>query len=164
MLCGMDATLWDTPVLNVMFAYMCFYRYKDALVLLLREVLNRIQFRYNQAQLEELDDETLDDDVRTFYTVSLASDNFLFVRWLLSSHQKPKTWVTFFLFFGGRLQQQTEWQRYLRQSLEVIAKVMELLPSHAFSTLVRYWHFLSAPWQSSISLEFLLSHFLNIHL
>ncbi|KAG5831910.1 hypothetical protein ANANG_G00285420 [Anguilla anguilla] len=68
-------------------------RYKDALVLLLREVLNRIQFRYNQVQLEELDDETLDDD------------------------------------------QQTEWQRYLRQSLEVVAKVMELLPSHAFSTL-----------------------------
>ncbi|XP_040046387.1 exportin-6 [Gasterosteus aculeatus] len=68
-------------------------RYKDALVLLLREVLNRIQFRYNQAQLEELDDETLDDD------------------------------------------QQTEWQRYLRQSLEVVSKVMELLPSHAFSTL-----------------------------
>uniref|UniRef100_A0A8C6UF02 Exportin 6 n=1 Tax=Neogobius melanostomus TaxID=47308 RepID=A0A8C6UF02_9GOBI len=68
-------------------------RYKDALVLLLREVLNRIQFRYNQAQLEELDDETLDDD------------------------------------------QQTEWQKYLRQSLEVVAKVMELLPSHAFTTL-----------------------------
>ncbi|KAJ0000863.1 hypothetical protein NQD34_005883 [Periophthalmus magnuspinnatus] len=67
--------------------------YKDALVLLLREVLNRIQFRYNQAQLEELDDETLDDD------------------------------------------QQTEWQKYLRQSLEVVAKVMELLPSHAFTTL-----------------------------
>lgn len=42
-------------------------RYKDALVLLLREVLNRIQFRYNQAQLEELDDETLDDDVRLIY-------------------------------------------------------------------------------------------------
>lgn len=39
-------------------------RYKDALVLLLREVLNRIQFRLNQSQLEELDDETLDDDVR----------------------------------------------------------------------------------------------------
>ncbi|ETE70193.1 Exportin-6 [Ophiophagus hannah] len=55
-------------------------RYEDALVLLLTEVLNRIQFRYNQAQLEELDDETLDDD------------------------------------------QQTEWQRYLLQSLEVVAK------------------------------------------
>ncbi|XP_021528006.1 exportin-6 isoform X3 [Aotus nancymaae] len=68
-------------------------RYEDALVLLLTEVLNRIQFRYNQAQLEELDDEILDDD------------------------------------------QQTEWQRYLRQSLEVVAKVMELLPTHAFSTL-----------------------------
>ncbi|XP_012676980.1 exportin-6 [Clupea harengus] len=68
-------------------------RYKDALVLLLREVLNRIQFRSNQSQLEELDDETLDDD------------------------------------------KQTEWQRYLRQSLEVVAKVMELLPSQTFSTL-----------------------------
>ncbi|MCJ8739399.1 hypothetical protein PDJAM_G00046660 [Pangasius djambal] len=68
-------------------------RYKDALVLLLREVLNRIQFRLNQSQLEELDDETLDDD------------------------------------------QQTEWQRYLRQSLEVVAKVMELLPSQTFSIL-----------------------------
>lgn len=41
------------------------HRYEDALVLLLTEVLNRIQFRYNQAQLEELDDETLDDDVRS---------------------------------------------------------------------------------------------------
>ncbi|KAI4881308.1 hypothetical protein NFI96_029925 [Prochilodus magdalenae] len=68
-------------------------RYKDALVLLLREVLNRIQFRLNQSQLEELDDETLDDD------------------------------------------QQTEWQRYLRQSLEVVARVMELLPSQTFSIL-----------------------------
>lgn len=35
-------------------------------------------------------------------------------------------------------QQQTEWQRYLRQSLEVVAKVMELLPTHAFSTLVTH--------------------------
>ncbi|CAJ0957449.1 unnamed protein product [Ranitomeya imitator] len=34
-------------------------RYEDALVLLLTEVLNRIQFRYNQTQLEELDDDTL---------------------------------------------------------------------------------------------------------
>ncbi|KAJ8795213.1 hypothetical protein J1605_002837 [Eschrichtius robustus] len=51
-------------------------RYEDALVLLLMEVLNRIHFRYNQAQLEELDDKTLHDD------------------------------------------QQTEWQWYLRQSLE----------------------------------------------
>lgn len=48
-----------------------FDRYKDALVLLLREVLNRIQFRYNQAQLEELDDETLDDDVRTIFSLYL---------------------------------------------------------------------------------------------
>lgn len=48
------------------------HRYEDALVLLLTEVLNRIQFRYNQAQLEELDDETLDDDVSS--TVCCAMD------------------------------------------------------------------------------------------
>ncbi|KAJ8284173.1 hypothetical protein COCON_G00030230 [Conger conger] len=68
-------------------------KYKDVLVLLLGEVLSRVQYRYNQLQLEELDDETLDDD------------------------------------------QQTERQQYLHQSLEIVAKVTELLPSHAFSTL-----------------------------
>lgn len=44
------------------------------------------------------------------------------------------------------LQQQTEWQRYLRQSLEVVAKVMELLPTHAFSTLVSPSQAQSATW------------------
>lgn len=58
---------------------LCFCRYKDALVLLLREVLNRIQFRYNQAQLEELDDETLDDDVRTIdLQLGLCFESFVF--------------------------------------------------------------------------------------
>lgn len=42
------------------------------------------------------------------------------------------------LTFRVPLQQQTEWQRYLRQSLEVVARVMELLPTHAFSTLVSH--------------------------
>lgn len=70
----------EYPSPDVVFAYLCFSRYKDALVLLLREVLNRIQFRYNQAQLEELDDETLDDDVRAFHTVSFTSANFIFVQ------------------------------------------------------------------------------------
>lgn len=50
--------------LSLSCCFLCGHRYEDALVLLLTEVLNRIQFRYNQAQLEELDDETLDDDVR----------------------------------------------------------------------------------------------------
>lgn len=51
-------------LVKVLMLMLAVYRYKDALVLLLREVLNRIQFRLNQSQLEELDDETLDDDVR----------------------------------------------------------------------------------------------------
>lgn len=65
-------------------------RYKDALGLLLREVLNRIQFRCNQAQLEELDDETLDDDVRTFNNVIILqiSSALFHIICLSCSHMK----------------------------------------------------------------------------
>ena len=41
------------------------YRYEDALVSLMSEILHKMQFRYNQSQLEEMDDDALDDDVRT---------------------------------------------------------------------------------------------------
>lgn len=77
MLSEMYASVHDAPVLNVMLMYLRLGRYKDALVLLLREVLNRIQFRYNQAQLEELDDETLDDDVSAYDSVSFGSAHFI---------------------------------------------------------------------------------------
>jgi len=39
------------------------FRYQDAFVLLAQEILVKMQFKHNQAQLEELDDESLDDDV-----------------------------------------------------------------------------------------------------
>jgi hypothetical protein len=38
-------------------------RYQEALVSLATEVLHKLQFRFNQSQLEELDDDVLDDDV-----------------------------------------------------------------------------------------------------
>jgi hypothetical protein len=40
-----------------------FHRYREALVSLSAQLLQSMQFRHNQAQLEELDDETMDDDV-----------------------------------------------------------------------------------------------------
>lgn len=40
-------------------------RYRDILILLLTEILKNIQFTYNQSELEELDDETLNDDSET---------------------------------------------------------------------------------------------------
>ncbi|XP_015764483.1 PREDICTED: exportin-6-like [Acropora digitifera] len=40
-------------------------RYKEVLLLLVTELLKKIQFRHNQTQLEELDDESLDDDSET---------------------------------------------------------------------------------------------------
>ncbi|XP_077979557.1 exportin-6-like isoform X2 [Glandiceps talaboti] len=73
-------------------------RYKDALVSLMSEILRKLQFRYNQSQLEEMDDDTLDDDC------------------------------------------ETEWQHFLRQCVEVIARVAELLPSEAFSLMYPPFH------------------------
>ena len=41
-------------------------RYKEALVSLATDLLQKLQFRYNQSQLEELDDDVPDDDVCWF--------------------------------------------------------------------------------------------------
>ena len=46
-----------------LYSYTVYYRYKEVLLMLLTELLKKIQFRHNQSQLEELDDESLDDDV-----------------------------------------------------------------------------------------------------
>lgn len=68
-------------------------RYKDALVSLVTQIQRKSLFRFNQAQLEELDDESLDDD------------------------------------------SETEWQHFLRQCLEIVAKVAELMPEETFQIL-----------------------------
>ena len=38
-------------------------RYKEVLLMLLTELLKKMQFRHNESQLQELDDESVDDDV-----------------------------------------------------------------------------------------------------
>lgn len=68
-------------------------RYKEALTSLVRHILQKLQFKYNQSQLEELDDETLDYD------------------------------------------EETEWQHFLRQCLELIARVAEILTAETFQIL-----------------------------
>lgn len=47
-------------------------RYKEALTSLLTSIVQKFQFRYNQSQLEELDDDTLDDDVCSLSVVMLT--------------------------------------------------------------------------------------------
>lgn len=68
-------------------------RYQEALLTLVSHILHKLQFKYNQSQLEELDDDILDDD------------------------------------------SETEWQQFLRQSLEVVAKVAEMLTAETFQLL-----------------------------
>lgn len=40
-----------------------YFRYQEALLTLVSHILHKLQFKYNQSQLEELDDDILDDDV-----------------------------------------------------------------------------------------------------
>ena len=49
-------------------SFILFFRYKEALISLVKNVLEKLQFKYNQSQLEELDDETLDYDVSYMVT------------------------------------------------------------------------------------------------
>ncbi|XP_005990742.1 exportin-6 isoform X3 [Latimeria chalumnae] len=83
-----------------------------------------------KSRLEELEEsyiEKFTDFLRLFVSVHL--------RRIESNSQFPVVEFLALLFKYTFNQQQTEWQRYLRQSLEVVAKVMELLPTHAFSAL-----------------------------
>jgi hypothetical protein len=48
------------------------HRYKEVLVLLLNELLQKIQFHHNPTLLEELDDQVVDDDVRAVIPVLLT--------------------------------------------------------------------------------------------
>ncbi|KAJ1530853.1 hypothetical protein ONE63_005696 [Megalurothrips usitatus] len=72
-------------------------RYQEALVLLVGQVLKKMQFRQNRNELLNLDDETPDDDG------------------------------------------ETEWQRFLRESIESIAKVAELAPLHIYALVLEPW-------------------------
>ncbi|KAL8597658.1 hypothetical protein ACOMHN_031593 [Nucella lapillus] len=87
-------------------------KYKEALTSLVSNILQKIMFRYNQSQLEELDDDTLDDD------------------------------------------SETEWQHFLCQSLEVVAKVAELTTAETFQ---RIWE----PFQEHVDAYFGLEKYVT---
>jgi hypothetical protein len=65
-------------------------RFQPALESLSNEILRKLQFKYNQSQLEELDDESAEGE------------------------------------------DESEWQHFLRECLEVISKISELLPGQVF--------------------------------
>ncbi|XP_063222177.1 exportin-6-B-like isoform X3 [Bacillus rossius redtenbacheri] len=72
-------------------------RYSDVLVSLLRQVLNKCLFCSNQAQLEELDDEDVNDD------------------------------------------NQTEWQQFLCTCVDIIDKIISLIPASTYKIVYETW-------------------------
>ncbi|KAK2152122.1 hypothetical protein LSH36_339g04009 [Paralvinella palmiformis] len=89
-------------------------KYHEPLSLLLTHILQKLQFKYNQSQLDELDDDTLDDD------------------------------------------SETEWQHFLRQCLEIVAKVAELFPTITFQLLFQ-------PFQENLNVYLGLEQFISLN-
>ena len=77
-------------------------KYRDALTSLVSEILQKLQFRFNAPALEDMDDETIDDD------------------------------------------EETEWQHYLRTSIETVVKVSEILPEDVLRIVDQAWKETSA--------------------
>ena len=59
----LPGTLEALYIVYILLCRVCF-RYQEVLLSLARQLLQNLQFRYNQSRLDELDDELLDDDVR----------------------------------------------------------------------------------------------------
>lgn len=91
-------------------------KFDEALEALVFEVVAKTQFRHNEAMLETINDDSVDDDV--------------------SIHQLKARWrdSDFHL-----LQERTEWQQYLFLSNEVVMKVAELKPATALKAIVSYF-------------------------
>ena len=94
-------------------------RYKNVLVLMMTNVLRKIQLHFNMDELREVDDDTIDDDV----SVCLRGWDLARVNCMLH--------ITLCLF-----QNETEWQSFLRQCLEFVGKVAELFPHETFHLIV----------------------------
>ena len=92
------------------------HRYKDILVSMMESILRKIQLHFNIDELREVDDDTIDDDVRNLP---------LLCQYCYACHTASLC-VT---------QNETEWQSFLRQSLEFVGKVSELFPPEAFQML-----------------------------
>lgn len=60
----------------------CIERYKDGIIALVSELLKKMQYKHNSEQLEPLDDESIDDDVRLCLIVGYGLDMCTWVKYL----------------------------------------------------------------------------------
>nr|CAD7264735.1 unnamed protein product [Timema shepardi] len=89
--------VWDTFLSHLQFKKNVAQWYSDVLVSLVKQLLGKCQFRTNQAPLEELDDDTLNDD------------------------------------------NQTEWQNFLCDCIDIIDKVITIVPDTTYELLYGNW-------------------------
>nr|CAD7394157.1 unnamed protein product [Timema cristinae] len=89
--------VWDTFLSHLQFKKNVAQWYSDVLISLVKQLLGKCQFRTNQAPLEELDDDTLNDD------------------------------------------NQTEWQNFLCDCIDIIDKVITIVPDTTYELLYGNW-------------------------
>lgn len=93
-----------------------FGRYVDIVQLLVLGILRKMQFRFDQdAELDVLDNESLDDDV-----------SWIFFSVVCGTIKKNVVY----------LQMETEWQHYLRQCIDTIVSIAEGRPFQVFEQVV----------------------------
>ena len=99
-------------------------RYREAFSALVVEVLKKLQFRCNSTALEEMDDETIGkhDNWNTCFGILLIITSLILC---LSSNE----------FLDD--DQETEWQHYLRASIETVLRISDVLPEDVLRIVVR---------------------------
>ena len=120
----------------------------------MESVLKKIQWHYNIDNLREIDDDTVDDDVRLhIYCTCTSTYVHMYTVWCIPHvhvhvhgehlyithvqyvHVYMYMYVTHVYMYIVS-QDETEWQGFLRQSLEFVGKVAELFPGEAFQMIV----------------------------
>ena len=104
-------------------------RYREAFSALVVEVLKKLQFRCNSTALEEMDDETIGKygHCNTIFRILFC--------------YKLVTIIKLILFLSSNEflddDQETEWQHYLRASIETVLRISDVLPEDVLRIVVR---------------------------
>lgn len=101
-------------------------RYHDVMHQLVAEIMRRTQFEYNKTELELLDNEIVEDNVKIMISNFFQFNNIY------------------------SFQTQTEWATWVTQCIECIALVAESNPNVVFMQVFNYW---SRPYAYLHSLE-----------
>lgn len=93
-----------------------------------------MQFMHNQNQLEELNNDIVDDDVSFIISEQLIRILNLLTSYIITLYLLLIFINIFFIIII--FQNETEWQHFLKECIEIIAMVAEIIPIAIFNLVV----------------------------